>query len=218
MGSLPLIVFLMTGGQDVASAPDQQSLVPTTTSAQRDTTPADPTDTTGIDRLSWAVKSTIGPASLLTGVLTSTWGTAFNQPKEYGESFKGWAKRYGLRMTGVATSNVAEASLGVIWHEDPRYHRDTAEDSYGRRFVRTVKMTFLSERDGHTQLAYARFIAIAGTNAMSDMWRPDSQRTASNTMFRIGEGFGGRLLGNMWEEFWPDVKTHLPFFNKHFNL
>ena len=28
-------------------------------------------------------------------------------------------------------------------------------------------------------------------------------------------GFGGRLLGNMWEEFWPDVKQRLPFFNKH---
>jgi hypothetical protein len=162
------------------------------------------------------VKSTIGPASLWTGVLTSTWGTAFNQPREYGASFDGWAKRYGLRLTGVATSNVAEASLGIIWGEDPRYHRDPSEERFSRRFARTFKMTFLSEnRDGTLTPAYSRYIAIVGTNSMSDLWRPDSERTASNTLWRIGEGFGGRLLGNMWEEFWPDVRQHLPFFNKH---
>jgi len=214
MGSLPLFILLLTGGQDVQSSPDPAS-APTVTSTQT----TDSTDTqspiTGLGRLNWAVKSTIGPASLLTGVLTSTWGTAFNQPREYGESFDGWAKRYGLRLTGVATSNVAEAALGTIWREDPRYYRDPAEDSFGRRFVRTVKMTFLSTRNGHVFPAYARYIAIVGTNAMSDMWRPDSERTASNTLFRIGEGFGGRLLGNMWEEFWPDVRQHLRFFNKH---
>jgi hypothetical protein len=70
-------------------------------------------------------------------------------------------------------------------------------------------------RDGRDAPAYARFIAIAGSNAISDTWRPDSQKTASNTMLRIGLGFGGRLAGNLWEEFWPDAKKHLFFFNKH---
>jgi hypothetical protein len=76
-------------------------------------------------------------------------------------------------------------------------------------------MTFLSERrDGSEAPAYARYIAIAGTNVLSDAWRPNGDRDAENTVFRIGEGFGGRLLGNMWEEFWPDVKKHM-FFVKH---
>jgi hypothetical protein len=161
------------------------------------------------------VGSTIGPASLLTGVLSATWGTAFNHPREYGESFDGWAKRYGLRLTGVASSNVAEAALGTIWREDPRYHRDPVEESYQRRFVRTVKMTFMSDRNGYMFPAYARYIAIAGTNVLSDSWRPNSDRGPENTINRIAMGFGGRLLGNMWEEFWPDVKQHLPFINKH---
>jgi len=212
MGSLPLFLLLLTGGQEV-QAPDPPPVPPTIpTSDSSD----ESGQITGIGRLNWAVKETIGPASLYTGILTSTWGTAFNEPKEYHESFTGWAKRYGLRLTGVATSNVAEASLGVIWGEDPRYQRDPDEEGIGRRFRRAVKMTFLSQnRNGEVTPAYARYIAIVGTNSLSDMWRPDSERTASNTLFRIGEGFGGRLLGNMWEEFWPDVRQHLPFFNKH---
>jgi hypothetical protein len=220
MGPLPLVIFLLTGGQDVAPAPDQQSLTPATTSPASSTTnPATstdpPTPITGIGRLDWAVKSTIGPASLLTGVLSSTWGTAFDHPREYGESFEGFAKRYGLRLTGVAASNVTEAGLGMIWGEDPRYHRDN-QLPFGRRIGRTVKMTFLSEnRDGSMMPAYARYIAIGGTNVLSDAWRPDSDRGPKNTTNRIAMGFGGRLLGNLWEEFWPDVKQHVFLFNKH---
>jgi len=206
MGSLPLLILLLTGGQEVQSPPDPPPSTQTNTPAD------DPI--TGIGRLNWTVKSTIGPASLWTGVLSSTWDTAFNHPREYGESFDGWVKRYGLRLTGVASSNVAEASLGVIWHEDPRYHRDPVEESVRRRFHRTLIMTFMSDRNGHMFPAFARYIAIAGTNVLSDSWRPNSDRGPVNTIDRIGMGFGGRLLGNMYEEFWPDVRRHLPFF-KH---
>jgi hypothetical protein len=204
MGSVPLLILLLTGGPE---APPQDP-----TGVNQVVASSDSADSiTGIGRLNWAVKSTIGPASLWTGVLTSTWGTAFNHPREYGESFDGFAKRYGLRLTGVATSNVTEATLGLIWGEDPRYHR--GEGRFGSRFHHALTMTFMSEdRDGKLTPAYARYIAIGGTNALSDMWRPDSDRNASNTLYRIGEGFGGRLLGNMWEEFWPDVKKHLPYF------
>lgn len=202
MGPLPVLIFLLVGQSQsgVANTPAN--------------TPNDaPPPITGLGRLEWTVKSTIGPASLWTGVLSSTWGTAFNHPKEYGESFDGFAKRYGLRLTGVATSNVTEAGLGAIWGEDPRYHR--AHSGFGNRFHHAVKMTFLSEnRDGRLTPAYARYIAIAGTNVLSDAWRPNSDRGPVNTIDRIGMGFGGRLLGNMWEEFWPDVRKHM-FFMKH---
>lgn len=205
MGPLPVLALLLLGGTDPP---------PTPTPGNPAVTPNDiPTPITGIGRLDWAVKSTIGPASLLTGVLNSTWGTVFDHPREYGESFEGWTKRYGLRLTGVATSNVAEAGLGMIWGEDPRYHR--TEGTFRGRFNRTLKMTFLTEHtDGSLAPAYARYIAIGGTNVLSDAWRPNGDRDAVNTISRIGMGFGGRLLGNMWEEFWPDVKSRV-FGNKH---
>jgi hypothetical protein len=204
-----LAIWLLAGAQDGASAPEPQALVPTTP-APSSTSPA---PITGIERLDWAVKYTIGPASLETGVLSAGWGTVFNHPREYGESFDGFVKRYGLRLSGVATSNVAEATLGMIWDEDPRYHRDPALP-FGKRIGRTLKMTFASERNGEVIPAYARFIAIAGTNVLSDSWRPNSDRGPSNTIDRIAMGFGGRLLGNLYDEFWPDVKKHV-FFLKH---
>ncbi len=203
MGPLPVLALLLLGGTDPPPTPGNPAAAPNDI----------PAEITGIGRLDWAVKSTIGPASLLTGVLSATWGTVFDHPRQYGESFEGWTKRYGLRLTGVATSNVAEAGLGMIWGEDPRYHR--TEGTFRGRFNRTLKMTFLTEHsDGSLAPAYARYIAIGGTNVLSDAWRPNGDRGPVNTISRIGMGFGGRLLGNMWEEFWPDVKSHV-FGYKH---
>ncbi len=209
MGPFPVVLLLLIGAGDVPVPDPQQATAPNDSPA-----PVSPAAINGIGRLNWAVHSTIGPASLWIGVLSSTWGTAFNRPTEYGRSFEGWTKRYGLRLTGVATSNVMEAGLGAIWGEDPRYYRARPGLPSKSRLGRAAKMTFLSERDGRLTPAYARYIGIAGANVLSDTWRPNSDRGPVDTLARIGQGFGGRLLGNLWEEFWPDVKKHL-FFIKH---
>jgi hypothetical protein len=127
---------------------------------------------------------------------------------------EGFGKRFGLRLSSVGTSNVMEASLGAIWGEDPRY-RVGHDATAGGHFSHAFKMTFLAQRnDGTVAPAYARYIAYAGSNAISDAWRPDSQVNFSSTMTRIGERFAGRLLGNMFQEFWPGIKQHT-FLNKH---
>jgi hypothetical protein len=211
MGSASLLILLLVGAPE-----PQQPLVPGPAPSTANTSANDDLDApiTGIGRLNWIVRQTIGPASLWTGVLSSTWDTAFNHPREYGDSFLGWSKRYGLRLTGVATDNVMEAEIGAFWGEDPRYHPADSK-GFRSRLHYAAKMTVLAEnRDGDEKFAYARFVGIAGGNALSDLWRPDSQRTAGNTLARVGLGFGGRFLSNLWYEFWPDVKTHMPW-NKH---
>src|SRR5678816_1267388 len=91
------------------------------------------TPITGKQRIDWAVKSTVGVKSLaVAGVLSAGWGTIFNEPPEYGTQFDGFAKRYGMRLTGVSTGNAIEASLGTIWGEDPRYFRVPEERFWGR--------------------------------------------------------------------------------------
>jgi hypothetical protein len=169
---------------------------------------------TGEGRVVWAVKSTIVPGSLFVGAVQAGWGNLTDRPREYGEGMEGFGKRFGLRLSSVGTSNLMEASLGAIWGEDPRY-RVSHEESTRGRFGHALKMTFMAEKaDGTVAPAYARYIAYAGSNAISDAWRPDSQRNVSSTTARIGERFAGRFLGNVFKEFWPSMKQHM-FWNKH---
>ena len=83
--------------------------------------PADYQRITPDERLEWFTRTTIGPRSLAAGLFSAGFGTVTNTPREYGTHWDGFAQRYGVRLTGVGTSNAIEASLGAVWSEDPRY-------------------------------------------------------------------------------------------------
>ena len=160
----------------------------------------------GKERLRWAVRGTLGPRSLLIGAFTESIATAQNSPKEYGPHWDGFGKRYGMRLTGVATSNTMEAGLGAIWGEDPRYVR-SSEEAFKSRVGHVFLLTFSARnREGELRPAYARYIAIPGSNFLSNTWRADSVSHNSDALSRSAYGVLGKLAGNAWSEFWPDVK------------
>lgn len=164
---------------------------------------------TGQERLSWIVKNTLWPQHLAGGVITSAMGTALNHPREDGPHWGGFGERFGVRLTGVATSNVMEAGIGALWGEDPRYF-PVPQDSFGGRVKNVIVMTFLARRpDGNFAPAYARFIAVPGNNFLSNAWRPDSEADVQHALVRTAEGFAGRMAANAWDEFWPDAKQHI---------
>lgn len=164
---------------------------------------------TGSQRVNWFLDSTIGKKSLMGGVISSAWGTMLNSPSEYGPHWDGFAKRYGMRLTGVSTGNAMEAGFGALWGEDPRYFREP-NAPFKSRVGHIIKMTFLAEnRSGKVMPAYARYIAIPGNNFLSNSWRADSEATTSAAVTRTLTGFLGRMASNAFDEFWPDVKQRL---------
>jgi hypothetical protein len=44
---------------------------------------------------------------------------------------------------------------------------------------------------------------------LSNTWRESSEATDGAASLRIGLGFLGRMAGNTFSEFWPDVKQKL---------
>src|SRR5215472_3898342 len=161
---------------------------------------------TGGERVKWTLLSTFGFASLAGGVVSSAYGTAVDHPHEYGPHWDGFGNRYGMRLSGVITSNAMEAGLGAIWGEDPRYFREP-EKSLGGRVGSLITQTVMARhRDGDYQVAYARIMAVTGSNFLTNAWRVNSEADASHAMIRTAEGFGGRMAGNAWREFWPSIR------------
>ncbi len=176
------------------------------------TNPATAQPITGGGRCEWAIMNTINPPSFGAGLISSGPGTYTDRPREHGTSLKGFEKRFGMRLTGVAVSNTMEAGLGAVWREDLRYQR-AAGEPFGRRMGHVVEMTFMaSAQEERIVPAYARYAAIGGSNALSNAWRPDSDVTLDRTAIRIGLGFLGRMTSNAFFEFWPDVEDR---FFKH---
>jgi hypothetical protein len=158
-------------------------------------------------RAKWFAVATVGPTSIfLAGPLSAGWGTLRDRPEEYGSSWEGFGKRYGMRLTGVSTTNAIDATLGAAWGEDPRYFR-SPDQRFGPRVKHIVKATFMAPRvDGRWRPAYARYVGVVGSNFLSNTWRAQSENSAGDAAVRCVSGFAGRLAGNAFEEFWPTIK------------
>lgn len=170
---------------------------------------AQPNPVTSKQRLDWWTVSTLGPTAMGGGVISSSYGTLTNSPVEYGPTWKGFGKRYGIRTIGLATSNAMEVGLGALWGEDPRYVR-VGGGSFSGRMKQVVKMTFTAKfTDGSLRPAYARYAAISGSNFLSNTWRADSEADAGDAAIRVGFGFLAEMTGNAFAEFWPDVRRRL---------
>lgn len=164
---------------------------------------------TNDQRLQWFVENTMGPRSVIAGMVSVGMGTALNRPQEYGRTAQGFAQRYEMRFAGIAAGNAMEATLGAIWKENPRYYR-APNEHFGRRVRSIIKMTFMAYRsDGNLAPAYARYIGIAGNNFLSNSWRPTSEANLHDAALRTLTGFLGRMGSNALQEFWPDVKRRI---------
>jgi len=163
----------------------------------------------GKRRALWAIESTVGPTSIAGTALGAGWDSLIDRPKEYNTRWSGFGQRYALRTTTTASRAIMEAGLSALWDEDPRYHR-AAGQPFNSRVRNIVRMTVMArDSDGRGMPAYSRFIAIPASSFLSNAWRPPSDSTMRYSFLRIGTGFLGRMAGNAWAEFWPDVRTRI---------
>jgi len=163
----------------------------------------------GIERINWIVEGMLGPRSLAVGVIASTWQTSWRSPDEWSRSAFGFRERYLEREADVAISNTIEAGLGALWGEDPRYIR-APRGSARSRLAYAVKTVVLApRRDGQLKPAWGRYAGNVFNNVIENAWLPPSMTTPGQTALRSANGMLGRLAGNLWDEFWPDIRTRL---------
>lgn len=164
---------------------------------------------TASQRVGWVLTNTIEPQRLLGDAVYAGIETADNYPKVDGPHWDGFGKRAGILVAGAAVSNTMEATLGSFWGEDPRYFR-VPDETFGARLKNVIWLTFVARgRDGSYHPAYARYIAIPGSNFLSNTWRPDSQADNEDAAIRTIEGFGARMASNAYNEFWPSISARL---------
>jgi hypothetical protein len=164
---------------------------------------------TDTERGEWILQGTFGARSLSIGVFTSSFLTAVDAPPEWHRSWGGFGKRYVNREATNTISNGIEAGLGSIWGEDPRYGR-RGGDRVWPRVAHALKSGVMARgRNGRLRPAWARYAGTATSAAVASTWLPPSTTTPKGTTWRISSAVLGRMVGNAFEEFWPDVRRAL---------
>jgi len=137
-----------------------------------------------------------------------------DKSKEYGQGAEGYGKRYGAAFADQVSSNFfSNYAYPVIFREDPRYFR-LGEGTFGHRLGGALKQVLVAHRDrGGTEFAFSNVLGAFTAGAVSNLYYPESDRNAKDTLSRsaISLAYGG--LGNLASEFWPDVRDK--WFNKH---
>lgn len=168
-----------------------------------------PRPITAQQRREWVAEGILAPKSLGTGVMIGSWQTAIGWPKEW-QGSSGFTKRVLTSQADNGISRGIEASLGMLWGEDPR-SSPSGRHAFGSRLGYAMKTAVLAQRpDGHLAPAWGRFAGAVGSNLVQNVWLPPSLTTPKETAVRVAAGLLGRLGTNLWGEFGPDLRRRFP--------
>ena len=165
---------------------------------------------TSAERVTWVAQGTASLPALGVGAVNSAWMTTNDWPKEWPQSMGGFWRRYADGQASASLSDTIEAGLGTLWGEDPRYVRSGRQGLWPRVRHAVTTVGLASRRDGHLAPAWGRLAGNVIGNAIENSWLPPSVATRRQTMLRMADGMVGRLVSNVWDEFWPDLRERLP--------
>jgi hypothetical protein len=155
------------------------------------------------DRFHIYRQSILNPYTLVSPALGAGIGQWEDEPPEWGEGSKGYARRL---VSGVGRHLIAETiRFGVAASdtEDPRYH-PSEERGLWHRTRHVMVETFTSKTAGGTRIpAYSRFVGTYGAAFISNLWYPESRSTAGWALRRGSTGLGSSLGFNLFQEFAP---------------
>lgn len=159
-------------------------------------------------------KSTFDPATLGAVGLQAAISQAENEFPEYGQGAAGYGKRYGASLADEVSSGFFGGFVySTLLKEDPRYFR-LGQGTFRNRFVYSLEQVLICHTDkGVKSFNYQNVLGAFTSGGISNAYYPANERGFGLTMTRSGIAllYGG--MGNMVDEFWPDVSRRL--FSKH---
>jgi hypothetical protein len=132
---------------------------------------------------------------------------AKNDPKEWGQGWGAYGKRYGASFADNSIGTyMTTAIFPSLLHEDPRYYQ-LGKGRFVHRAYHGVNRLFVTRTDsGHDRFNYSESVGNAVAAAISNIYHVPSDRTASRnaSTFAFLVLYDG--LSNELKEFWPDIR------------
>jgi hypothetical protein len=160
-------------------------------------------------RLLFHAESAYGPWALTGSAAWAGFLQEIDFPREWGQGAEGYGKRLGSTLAYSGMRNVLGFGLDSALHEDPRYFR-SEDKRFWRRMEHVVRGTVLTRTDtGKETFSVWRVGSAYGATFLSNEWYPDRLNTFKIGLAQGTTQMGFDLLGNVGNEFWPDVKKAL---------
>ncbi len=154
-------------------------------------------------------KSATDPWPFLLAAISSGIDQAENSFPEYGQGLQGYAKRFGASYTDYFTGNLlGNAVLAALLREDPRYYQKGTGSFISRAGWAATSSVWCKRDRGSWGPNYANVMGNLMGAAVSNLYYPESDRTASGTIERGLSVTAEAIVGSEIIEFWPDIARH----------
>ena len=157
-----------------------------------------------------AIAGAITPYQFAMTGIVAAFGQAQNSFPEYGQGFKGYAKRYGAGYTDYFNGQMlGNALLPVVLHQDPRYFRK-GEGSFNNRLWWAMASTIRCKGDnGKWQPNVSNVAGNIMAGGISNLYYPASDRGVGLTFERGMVVTAQGVVGAVILEFAPDINGRL---------
>jgi hypothetical protein len=164
------------------------------------------------DKLNYQLKLSVGPVGLLEDAAYAGFLQMDNSPKEWGQGWGAYGKRYWSTAAASGIHSALAFGLDSTLHEDPRYFRSDG-GGFWRRARHAVRATIFTRTDqGHETISIWRFGSAYGAAYISNQWYPARLNTVGSGFADGSVRLGFDLVSNLASEFWPDLRRKAPRF------
>ena len=166
---------------------------------------------TGKERLKDYARWTIGPDALLGTAAAAGIAQARNHPSAWEQGMAGYGRRFASRVGKTVVNSTVRLGVESALGEDSRYY-PSPRRGLGNRISHVFRTTLLARKpDGHETLAVGRLAGALSGGLVSRAWQPENQNSLRQGFESGAVSYGLDFASHTFEEFWPDIRKHLPF-------
>jgi hypothetical protein len=162
------------------------------------------------DKLMFPIHEELRLTGWFAPFLSAGWGQLVDDHPKYGTDSGAFGQRFGAAaIRDLSMRTFSDGILPALLREDPRYFRKR-DGSIAHRGLYAASRVFVTQRDnGSSGFNNSVVIGHGMASALTLAYYPDESATASVVFETWGMSLLGEAGGNLWSEFWPDVRQKI---------
>jgi hypothetical protein len=159
------------------------------------------------DKVLLGLKDAVSPAAVLGWFTVAGYEQITNGSPNYGTDRGAFGRRLGDAAIRDSSETILSASvMSPIFHEDPRYYRLGPTHNFFARLVYAGTRPLITRTDsGHNSLNLALLTGTMGGSALTNLYYPQANRGAVQTLETFDGSVAGSALGDIVSEFYGDL-------------
>ena len=167
------------------------------------------------DKLLFPVHEEFRWTTLVPVLYDAEYGNLRNSDPKYGSNGEAFGKRLGAAALHQATTRVlTDGLLPIAFHEDPRYYRQAYGSYQSRTWHALRRVAFTQSNSGHRTFNFSDILGRGMGAALTQTYYPSRSISGDVVMRTWGYSILALGGGNVFEEFWPDIKAKLFHHNR----